>query len=602
MAALYLHNAIFSPEPAELPPSHSRTISTATLRTIASDNSHPTEPLLNPLYSGSAYLDLLERQPTHPRGPSPGWDMGLSLDDTPTVRERKGYWEKAVRRRLKVLKLTVSVFEMVMGAWAIYNTVRYFLAFAVYQSITGQDVSLALGTSTAVSATFLLCRVIVSFFQTQLIRAHVHLHSILLTRTIFRFLASIFLLGPAIVAFALTFVWRSVPEEPELNLSQRCGLDLDVVWVVSSSSATCQGRAHNWASWLGLSILRIFITLAIIIPYNLSSSAYQVTRRPSQAARRRRRRRHRPANPESVDQSMSSSPLMAASFHTAPTTQSSNPHLCSTSTITSSPRMQKSLRSSRNTSIRSIPISDSPPSEEDSSSTETHNVHHHTPIPSGEKSRTSSSSATPQTPTPPLPVVLDSDRDLYNFVDQFRSLVSQISRETDEGLEYARPDGSSSSRSESMASSYSYSAAIGYDEFGRPYPPDDHVRVLGGYVRRMPTIESIGSREMGTTSSLHTVERMASISRPPTRNTLPMSSEPPSRSNSLLMSACGELGELVADHVDTRGSASTGGSQPSTTSTMSYYTAGSGAASPVLETHPTIVEGLQYIPGSPSPL
>lgn len=601
MAALYLHNAIFSPEPVELPPSHSRTISTATLRTIASDYSHPTEPLLDPSYSGSAYLDLLERQPAHPRGPSPGWDMGLSLDDMPTMGERRGYWEKAVRRRLKVLKLTVLVFEMVMGAWAIYNTVRYFLAFAVYQSITGQDVSLALGTSTAVSATFLLCRVIVSFFQTQLIRAHVHLHSILLTRAIFRFLASIFLLGPAIVAFALTFVWRSVPEEPELNLSQRCGLDLDVVWAVSSSSTMCQGRAHNWASWLGLSMLRIFITLAIIIPYNLSSSAYQVTRRPSQGAHRRKRRRHRLANPGSVDQSMSSSPLMAASFHTTPTAQSSNPHLCSTSTITSSPRMQKSLRSSRNTSIRSIPVSDSPPSEEDSSSTETHNAHH-TCIPSGEKSRASSSSATPQTPTSPLPAVLDSDRDLYNFVDQFRSLVSQISRETDEGLEYARPDGSSSSRSESMASSYSYSAAIGYDEFGRPYPPDDHVRVLGGYVRRMPTIESIGSREMGTTSSLYTVERIASLSRPPTRNTLPMSSEPPSRSNSVRMSACGELGELPSDHVDTRGSASTGGSQPSTASTMSYYTAGSGNTSPALEAPPTIVEGLQYIPGSRSPL
>ncbi|KAK0440060.1 hypothetical protein EV421DRAFT_1712847 [Armillaria borealis] len=581
MAALYLHNAIFSPEPVELPPSHSRTISTATLRTIASDHSHPTEPLLDPSYSGSAYLDLLERQPAHPRGPSPGWDMGLSLDDIPTLGERRGYWEKAVRRRLKVLKLTCVGLRN--GVWAIYNTVRYFLAFAVYQSITGQDVSLALGTSTAVSATFLLCRVIVSFFQTQLIRAHVHLHSILLTRTIFRFLASIFLLGPAIVAFALTFVWRSVPEEPELNLSQRCGLDLDVVWVVSSSSTMCQGRAHNWASWLGLSILRIFITLAIIASHSHT--------------RRRKRRRHRLANPESVDQSMSSSPLMAASFHTAPTTQSSNPHLCSTSTITSSPRMQKSLRSSRNNSIRSVPVSDSPPSEEDSSSTETHNAHH-TLIPSGEKSRASSSSATPQTPTSPLPAVLDNDRDLYNFVDQFRSLVSQISRETDEGLEYARPDGSSSSsRSESVASSYSYSAAIGYDEFGRPYPPDDHVRVLGGYVRRMPTIESIGSREMGTTSSLYTVERMASLSRPPTRNTIPMSSEPPSRSNSVLMSACEELGELASDHVDTRGSASTGGSQPSTASTMSYYSAGSGGTSPVLEAPPTIV-----VPGSRSPL
>jgi hypothetical protein len=40
--------------------------------------------------------------------------------------------------------------------------------------------------------------------------------------------------------------------------------------------------------------------------------------------------------------------------------------------------------------------------------------------------------------------------------------------------------------------------ALGYNEFGLPYPPDQNVRMLNGYIRRMPTIESSGSGEVGS--------------------------------------------------------------------------------------------------------
>ncbi|KAJ6626009.1 hypothetical protein B0H10DRAFT_569334 [Mycena sp. CBHHK59/15] len=102
MAALYLHNSIWLPDPGETPRDltpHTRTISSATLQTLqTSEQSHPTQPLLHSSTSESvAYLDLLSRQPTHPNTPR-GSPMALSFDGDPTtVRERKGYLEKIVR-------------------------------------------------------------------------------------------------------------------------------------------------------------------------------------------------------------------------------------------------------------------------------------------------------------------------------------------------------------------------------------------------------------------------------------------------------------------------------------------------------------------------
>lgn len=76
------------------------------------------------------------------------------------------------------------------------------------------------------------------------------------------------------------------------------------------------------------------------------------------------------------------------------------------------------------------------------------------------------------------------------------------------------------------------SPVVGYNEFGLPYPADEQVAMLNGYVRRMPTIESMGSREMGSSVAASSMLNRNSIagsslanrlsygSRPPTRNTL----------------------------------------------------------------------------------
>lgn len=133
MAALYLHNSIFAQHSsdASVPAStdiytprherHRSTQSSVTItpsfRTSTSEFSHPTEPLLHPGNSASVtYADLLSRQPTHPKGPTPGWDMGLSLaTDEPTLNERRYMWELAVKKRLRILRHAKGAMELTMG-------------------------------------------------------------------------------------------------------------------------------------------------------------------------------------------------------------------------------------------------------------------------------------------------------------------------------------------------------------------------------------------------------------------------------------------------------------------------------------------------------
>jgi hypothetical protein len=145
-------------------------------------------------------------------------------------------------------------------------------------------------------------------------------------------------------------------------------------------------------------------------------------------------------------------------------------------------------------------------------------------------------------------------------MDQFRSMVTQISREAEEAIEFAQPGPTGSYRNSFDMGPPLPSAIIGYDELGRPYGAEEHVRILNGFVRRMPTIESIGSRELGSMRSMASnleqerIERMTSLqelSRPGTQLTMRTDttttdygqiirsglygpgSAPPSRSNSI---------------------------------------------------------------------
>lgn len=128
-----------------------------------------------------------------------------------------------------------------------------------------------------------------------------------------------------------------------------------------------------------------------------------------------------------------------------------------------------------------------------------------------------------------------SEEDLAGFAERFRTLVDQLSLDVESGMRLDSPD----SEPATPPLHNLLDTHIPYmtmDEFGRPVPSDIRIPVLGRYIRRMPTIESIGSGEGRTSPTL------SMPSRPPTRATIlsfaaSMSdhfpSPPPSRSNSI---------------------------------------------------------------------
>jgi hypothetical protein len=118
MAALYLHNALFSPQPPPTPHTRSRTISTASTHTLrpSGDFHHPTESLMTARTSESvAFKELLQEQPRHPE--ERGRRMRLSL-----VEDREGGGEAdgtevtgRVRRKMTWAGIVRFGLEVIIG-------------------------------------------------------------------------------------------------------------------------------------------------------------------------------------------------------------------------------------------------------------------------------------------------------------------------------------------------------------------------------------------------------------------------------------------------------------------------------------------------------
>lgn len=219
----------------------------------------------------------------------------------------------------------------------------------------------------------------------------------------------------------------------------------------------------------------------------------------------------------------------------------------------------------------------------------------------------------------------DPDGESNSFVRRFRALISQITRETEEGIAFARSDSSNSSHRavdtppndspelgaevanrndygyDNEDGFYTSSATQTYDPYEKhqQYPVGEEIRILNGFIRRMPTIESMGSHELrssiGAPSTNRDFERMG---RPPTRNTfgswvsteLSSTSEPHSGANSLTAQAevlagthhSTEIGELISrgDTIRKVDSSSTNvdnsrslGASTNSSSVLSYLTA-----------------------------
>lgn len=189
--------------------------------------------------------------------------------------------------------------------------------------------------------------------------------------------------------------------------------------------------------------------------------------------------------------------------------------------------------------------------------------------------------------------VSNSAQNEPTFMERFRRLVSIITQETDDAVAYARASGGSTSCNpqDSAASPTLNESCQGYDEdshspeydhiptyddqeddfygsfpvegqldgnFLQPYPADEEIRMMNGYIKRMPTIESMGSRELVGSMSTSNTNRERNVPRPSTRNTMlslngtEMSGSDPRRRSltaqaELLfgMNGASEVGELV---------------------------------------------------------
>ncbi|KAI0693091.1 hypothetical protein C8T65DRAFT_668748 [Cerioporus squamosus] len=576
MAAVFLHNAIIATEPAS-PPSlahphphfgphptqhrapnrrttHDRqlsSVSSVTLQTSTSEHSHPTEPLIHPGSSeSSVYLDLLARQPTHPSSPPPARGSGLTLQGDPvTARERRTQYERMVRRRLQRLRWAQRALFVIIGGWAIYNTIRYYLGAWLHPYRERQVIALVLGSCTALCIACNAVSVIISATAPHLGWYYRPRSKHVLLQSFLHYSSSLCVLGPAVVNFVLVFLWRNTGDASN-SLRGRCRWDIDVVW--SGLGGEC-GHSPAWGYWVAGSSVRLILTAAFLIAYHAVSYKYTVTRRPSRRRHASAIFRHSAASfPSPSTGTMASSrsfrPMETVSSSTLPVSSGADSH--------TSPRRERSgnasdgethtLRSSRSRIVagdvspsgskvvrRAVSAqglksaashqeptmrSQSPSSSEEDTAESGEDrfgralnrtlggyasVSLASPPPQDREGRGAGSS------WDPVP-----DSELNSFAAHFRALVEQVTRETDEAVEYAQSD------------QYDFPATYS----GASRDRDDAHVVVGRTIHRMPTIESLGSHEV---MSLASMSAAGGFSRPSTRsNTLSNTDAPHSRSAS----------------------------------------------------------------------
>ncbi|KAL1742059.1 hypothetical protein HDZ31DRAFT_21908, partial [Schizophyllum fasciatum] len=495
MAALSLHNAIFAPATSDGPslsPSASnsehshdraRSASTPTLTPSAGENAHPTEPLLRAETGEAlAYLELLSRQPKHPDAPPDAWGKALSLQGDPaSPGERKVFWERAARRRLRRFRWIKLALEAIVAVWTVYTVVRYFMAFSHYEGTAPRALTAAMGACATVGAAFMMLNMSLCVAMPSQLVPTVSWNGLLRLESVAAYAGSVLCTVPTIVNLVLVNLWHLSPDV-DVSLSFRCHLDVDVLWAVGGS---CE--PPRWEVYLGLAVMRLVLTLVIAAVYLRIIYKFQTLRRPTLTL-----------------SNLNSQPATAQMTQTSVTTP-----------FTDLPTSRRRDRRShgRTTSSTKTPSERSPTYR-----------HSGTSLSTGENSPSEEDSDEVVTPRASH---TDTDQELRVFAERFRTLMAEISEEADDGVAYARPDTAlgyatdlntgehSPTDSEFLHGRhgefdpYVFDATyqphplapgapfIGRDEFGRPYPPDGVVRVLNGYVRRMPTIESLGSRECG---------------------------------------------------------------------------------------------------------
>ncbi|KAF8910657.1 hypothetical protein CPB84DRAFT_1764285 [Gymnopilus junonius] len=512
---------------------HTRNISTvsSTTHTSTTLHSQPYEPLLRPITPASGeYYDVASHQSrTSDRILSLSrWSRSNVDRRTPSVHdEKKVYPEERPHRKFNLLRWSKNTLQIVLGIWSLYCMARYLWAFTIYESTTGQAVSLALAVSTGLSFAFAACASFLYIAQTSLLVNGFSVHALVSLRSTLHYLSSCCLFGPSLVNLILILVWRKT-SDLELQTRHRCRLDVDLVW--STRYSLCNHKIRNWGVWVTLSVIRLLITLIIIIAFHSIISSPQFV-----PVRRHQKSRYPRSSPRQPSDTTSGK---------------------------SSPRNR--LRPTRSRSSVSSVEGGQAPSYDNPDF---------------------------------IPMPFDNRVSEPNFTDRFLAIISHLTRETEEAIAFARSDGSRSSGHTSNSPSpvslnepmdidmehghdhqeiydnedddfYASSPLhnLSSNDYHGPHMAEEHIRMLNGYVRRMPTIESMGSREWRSsigTSSQNTnrdKEKPFSSSRPPTRNArlswteteFSGSSDAHSRSNSLTAQAeliVGMFGKANASEV-----------------------------------------------------
>jgi hypothetical protein len=374
------------------------------------------------------------------------------------------------------------------------------------------SVTLALCASTALSIALLIVATIISLLHTPLVLClRTPNRSLLITRIVMHNFSSIFLIIPAIVNLVLAFTWKN-SSFPQFRVAGRCHFDVDVVW--SSPPSRCDGsRAISWKVWLAASIVRLALTTIILVSsrnviciyilktlvsiqtiYHITARAYHITRHPY--PRRQYRTRRGSSNPHPASPEMTAVSNVLNDF--APLS-SRHP---STSGDQSTVREDMSKFHSSESRLSTRPLSDA------SDITEADLMAlRETPISAHRSSQSHSTAEEQSTLTTGSSDKIDA-----------RTSSTELTSQSDE-TSTSRP-----ARSGSLAP---------MDLAELPIP------IVGSFVRRMPTIESLSSREVHSRGSSHghktgcvpstSVHSHGTHSRSPTRSP---TNDTSSRSNS----------------------------------------------------------------------
>jgi len=468
-AAVFLHNTLFSPPPPKSI-AHVRNLSTVS----SSDGSHT---VLSGFHSTSdtstSYLDLLVRQPGHPLY-SDDWMAGtpLRLDGDPLTHEELK-WANQLRKEKKIrlwaaLKMTSY---LILALWTLYLLVRYFDAFvACDDDQVRRRFALGLGVASASCALVITLDWIVQFRERPP-------HPFIPYSWCLSYISSFILLAIALVNLILTPLWRHSDANPESRsraLDIRCHVDVDIFW---TSGPVCPSGGTSFGVWLAASIARVVVTGLFLCLHHVFLRCY--------ARVRGRQCRWRTVSPSTVmlasakQQLSTGSPGFATGPLPTPQTDSwpgspgATPEMLernqSYSPIASSPNMNRHNSSDDPGSTNSRPGYFAAETEGSSQSSKPPRVGHLSrmefpPIPL---------LATSTSPQPQTSLAPEQEHQLHTWVDDFRDLVDEVSRQTMEGMALERVDLTGDTES----------------------PPVDTIKVVGGVVRRMSTIESMGSKE-----------------------------------------------------------------------------------------------------------